>query len=237
MEALTGADWRLVLGGGSLGLLVSWLLLRRLLRGGATVKSLEKAYEKLAADGVRELDRPYRLISDRRRWKTLPMAFLWALAEQLRDKDSVIAFLVLAERHGLERKGLRKIARTHKAEPAMAAAAALLSGLARKRPGEAEAALPLAMRLDPQDPGAALALGTRHYGAERFKEAMPLLEQGISLGRKLLTRPSPVPTGDARRDRIRNAADERRRGETESLVQKSMAMYEVCLEKADPYLV
>ena len=72
---------------------------------------------------------------------------------------------------------------------------------------------------------------------DSFKEAMPLLEQGISLGRKLLTRPSPVPTGDARRDRIRNAADERRRGETESLVQKSMAMYEVCLEKADPYLV
>lgn len=236
LETLTGADWRLVLGAGFLGLLVLWLLLRRLLRGGATVKGLESAYEKLAQEGVKELDRPYRLISDRSGWKDLPMAFLWALAEQLRDKRSIIEFLVLAERHGLERKGLRKIARTHKPEPAMVAAAGLLSKLARRRPGEAETALPLAMRLDPVDPGAALTLGARHYDAERFKEAMPLLEQGISLARKLVTQPPPVPTGDDRQDRIRNAADQRRRGDAESLLEKSMEMYEVCLEKGAPSL-
>jgi hypothetical protein len=232
LETLTGYDWRLVVGGGLAALLLLWLLLRR--RGGpkATPKALEAGYERLAAAGVGELDRPYRLLVER--WRHLPAAFVQEIVGRLRDKTRVIDFAVLAERHGLERGRLGKIAKAHGPESAMQAVAALLLALGRKRPGEAEAALSLAMRLDPQNPEAVLELAAGHYAAKHYKTALPLLELGISLCRKVVEGPGLALEG--RVGGVAPAPVGRRHDELNGLLKSSMEMYEVCLEQVDPQL-
>ncbi len=224
LEAETGADWRLLLGGGFVAMLLLWRLLRR--GGGpkATPESLEAVYDRLETAGVDALDQSYRLLTER--WKHLPTAFVQDLVGRLNDKDRVIAFVVLVERHGLERGRLAKIARAQGSDSAAQAVAALLVDLGRKRPGEAESALSLAMRLDPQDPEAALALAAGHYEAERYKAALPLLELGISLCRNVVE--SSDTAGPTR------AKPGGKRQQLSSLLKRSMEMYEACLERVDP---
>ena len=226
LEALTGADWRLLLGGVFAAVLLLWLLLRR--GGGpkATTETLEAGYERLEAAGVDALDQSYRLLAER--WKHLPAVFVQDVIGRLGDKDRVIAFVVLAERHGLERGGLAKIAKAQGSDSAAQAVAALLVDLGRKRPGEAETALPLAMRLDPQAPEAALMLAAGHYAAERYKSALPLLELGISLCRNVVEAAGPGAGSQAKpQDRHRDLT---------RLLKRSMEMYEACLERVDPSL-
>ena len=233
LETLTGYDWRLVLGGGLAVLLLLWLMLRRPGGAKATPKTLEAGYERLAAAGVGELERPYRLLVER--WKHLPAAFVQEIVGRLLDKMRVVDFVVLAERHGLERGRLRKIAKAHGPESAMQAVAALLIDLGRKRPGEAEAALSLAMRLDPQDPRAVLRLAAGHYAAKHYKTALPLLELGISLCRKVVEGSGRAPESDV--GGVARRAAGRRQGELKALLESSMEMYEICLERVDPRLV
>ena len=233
LETLTGYDWRLLVGGGLAALLLLWLLLRRPGGAKATPKALETGYDRLAAAGVSELDRPYRLLVER--WRHLPAAFVQEIVGRLRDKARVVDFVVLAERHGLERGRLGKIAKAQGPESAMRAVAALLLALGRKRPGEAEAALSLAMRLDPQDPEAALRLAAGHYAAKHYKTALPLLELGISLCRKVVEGPGQALESGA--GRVARAPAGRRLDELKDLLKSSMEMYEVCLEQVDSHLV
>lgn len=226
LEALTGADWRLLICGGLAAVVLLWLLLRRGGRRRATPETLEASYERLETAGVDALDQSYRLLAGR--WKHLPAVFVQDLVGRLSDKDRVIAFVDLAERHGLERGRLAKIAKAQGSDSAAQAVAALLVDLGRKRPAEAETALSLAMRLDPQDPEAALMLAAGHYAAERYKAALPLLELGISLCRNVVEAPGAAA-----------APQVKPRGGHEnltSLLKRSMEMYEACLERVDPSL-
>lgn len=226
LEALTGLDWRLVLGGGLAVILLLWLLFRRRGGRGARPESLDAGYDRLAAAGVGELDQSYRLLTER--WKHLPAAFVQEIVGRLREKAQVTAFVLLAERHGLERGPLTKIAKAQGPESAVREAAALLVDLGRKRPGDAETALSLAMRLDSQDPEAVLTLAAGHYAAERYKAALPLLELGISLCRNVVEAPGSASASQAKtRGRHQDLTD---------LLKRSMDMYEVCLERVDPTL-
>lgn len=226
LETLTGIDWRIVFGGGLAAVLLLWLLFRRRRTRKATPETLEAGYDRLAAAGVDALDQSYRLLVER--WKHLPAAFVQEIVGRLREKAQVIAFVALAERHGLERGPLAKFAKSQGPESAVQAAAALLVDLGRKRPGEAETALSLAMRLDSQDPQAVLTLAAGHYAAERYKAALPLLELGISLCRNVVEAPDSATASQAK--------TRGRHQDLTGLLKRSMEMYEVCLERVDPSL-
>jgi tetratricopeptide (TPR) repeat protein len=223
-----------------LGLVVLLWVLRRIWRRKRPAGSLEAAYEKLGAAGFQERDRPCRILGARPGWKRLPMAFLWELSARLRDKECFIGFVTLAERHGLERKELPAIAKKFGTEAAVRAVALRLAELAKQRPAQAETALSLAVRLDPDDPRLVLDLAAKHYTAERYKDAMPLFEQGIALCRQVLLAPLPTlaTAGDGSPDALRaQLAVEQRRKKAEQLLQSSTEQYEVCLDRVDPYLV
>ena len=226
LESWTGIDWRLLLGGSLAVVLLLWLLLRPRGRRKAKPETLEADYDRLEAAGVDALDQPYRLLTQR--WNHLPAAFVQEIVGRLRDKAQVNDFVVLAERHGLERGRLAKIAKAHGPESAVQAVAALLVELGRKQTGEAEAAFSLAMRLDPQDPVAVLTLAAGHYAAERYKAALPLLELGISLCRNVVEASGPATASQA--------TTQRGHTELKGLLKRSMDMYEGCLERVDPSL-
>ncbi len=234
-------DWFLIGAAGAI-LLVLWLLVRKRGGGGggrkATPRALEALYNKFAKAGVPEWKLPFKLFTGRANWAALPEHFLMELAARLMDKETVIKFIVFAERHGLEQKRLPKLA-TYDVESAMKAISAALTGLVKGKGGkEADTALSLAMRIDPTNPQAMYTLAADHYGAQRFKEAMPLLERTVPLCKQLLDEPERP---DVRALQRGASSDWEQagtsRGDMEDMFAKAMEMYEDCLERVNPNLV
>ena len=212
-----------------------WLSLGKIGGRKATREALEAQSAKLAAAGVKQEERPCRLLRRRRHWKRLPVAFLWELCARLRDEDQVFAFVVFAERHGLQRRRLPRIAGKYKTEAAMRAVAVLLNGLKSRQPGDTRTASSLAMRIDAEDPRSVLKLATDCYLMECYKEAMPLLVLGISLCRKLLD--GPGQGGAAGRDGGRKGRG-RHAGpagaELRARLKRALVMYNDCLARVGP---
>ncbi len=225
-------DWRLAAAAALVAALL-WLGLGKFGGRKATLAALAARSAKLAAAGVKQEERPCRLLRRRRHWKRLPVAFLWELCARLRDEDQVFAFVVIAERHGLQRRQLPRIARKYKTGTAMRVVAALLNGLKSRQPGDTRTASSLAMRIDGDDPRSVLKLATDCYLMACYKEALPLLVLGISLCRKLLDGQGVAAGSNAgRKGRGREAG--LASAELQARLKRALEMYEDCLARVGP---
>ena len=127
-----------------------------------------------------------------------------------------------------QREGASAASGPERADTQPAGQVSFLDQVLWKQFGEAETALSLAMRLDSQDPQAVLTLAAGHYAAERYKAALPLLELGISLCRNVVETPGSATASQAK--------TRGRHQDLTGLLKRSMEMYEVCLERVDPFV-
>jgi hypothetical protein len=216
----------LALGGFALGFVVLLLLIRK--SGGGTAAELRKAYKKIAKADVPDWQRPYMLMATRERWHVLRDSFLMELASRLMDKDTVIEFVVLAERHGLHRGRFRELADTG-TETAMTGVSNALCDIAEGTGGRAaKSARSLAVLIDPENPKAALALAAEYHGAKRFAEARDLLERALPLFEQTLreARQRDALPGDPL-DEV-----EERHGELYAMLKRAVDIYEDCAGRA-----
>ncbi len=225
-----GSHW-LVIGGVALALVVVWLLIRY---GGGrrtSARTLRAAYRKATRKGVKEWERPYALFRAARNWRDLPEHFLWELTARLMDKDNVIEFILFAERHGLEQRQFPDLARED-VEAAMKGVSGVLANLATTLKGRAaETALSLASMIDPRNPQAVFILATRRYAAERFHDAIPLLEQAIPLCEQSMVEPGRPDVSDLQRG-SEGLGDSLK--DLQHMLQQAQNMYEDCLRRANP---
>jgi len=225
-----GSHW-LVIGGVALALLVVWLLIRH---GGGhriSARTLRSAYRKATRKGVKEWERPYALFRAARNWRELPDHFLWELTARLMDKDNVIEFILFAERHGLEQKQFPDLAKND-VEAAMKGVSGVLANLATTLKGRAaETALSLASLVDPRNPQAVFILARQRYAAERFEDAIPLLEQAIPLCEDSMVEPERPDVRALQRgsEGLGNSLRD-----LQDMLQQAQEMYEDCLQRANP---
>ena len=158
------------------------LLLFAIRRGTESrVAGMNRAYKKIVKAGIPDWQRPYTLIATRDHWDELPEFFLMELASRLMDKETVIAFIALAETHGLERQVIPGLARND-AGTAMRELSGQLTLVARSLKGkESDALQSFALMIDPENCWANYAVAADCYRAKRYDEAEPLLEQAIDL--------------------------------------------------------
>ena len=196
-----------------LSLLAGW---RRRRRPGAASRSAETDYARLEQLDISEQERLYRVIAERPGWDRLADRLRREFSTRLRSKDNVLRFIAICENHRLP-GGLLAGLEGADVEADMRAVAAAIAGLAEKSPEDSAGMLQVASRIDPDNFRVVLALAGDHYQAGRFREALPLLERGIPVCRDAVEGPRA------------GAGDELR-----PLLQRSMAMYEACLEREAP---
>jgi tetratricopeptide (TPR) repeat protein len=215
----------LALGGIAVAVVVFWLLIRK--GAGGTAAQLRAAYKKIVKADVPEWRRPYALLATRERWHRLPEDFLMELASRLMDKDNVIEFIVLAERHGLHRERLPGLA-GYESEWAMRAVSNALAELADGARGStAKSARSLAVMVDPDNPKAAIALAADYYGAKRFADALGLLERALPLCEQAVE--AAQQRGALPGDTAEQS--EERHGELYAMFERAVDMYEDCVER------
>jgi hypothetical protein len=213
----------LALGGVAVAFVVFWLLIRR--GGGGTAAELRTAYKKIVKADVPEWQRPYMLLATRERWHDLRESFLMELASRLMDKDNIIEFIVLAERHGLHRERFRSLARDGD-EAAMRGVSNALSDLGDDARGRAvKSARSLAVMVDPDNPKAAIALAAYYHGAKQFKDALGLLERALPLCEQALE--AALQRDALPGDPAGQAAE--RHGELVGMFERAVDMYEDCM--------
>jgi tetratricopeptide (TPR) repeat protein len=226
-----GSHW-LVIGGVALALLVIWLLIRS--RGGGrrtSARALRATYRKATRKGVKEWERPYALFRAARNWDALPDHFLWELTARLMDKDSVIDFIIFVERHGLEQSHFPELARNDVAA-AMRGVSGVLANLATTLKGRAaETALSLASLIDPRNPQAVFILAAQRYAAERFEDAIPLLEQAIPLCEESMVEPARPDVRALQRGAESSGNSLK---DLQHMLHQAQEMYEDCLHRANP---
>lgn len=226
-DFLAGLDpeWQ-VGGAGALCLLLLWRMVRRHLAATAEHRALRRQYKKLAKAGVAEWERPVRLFTDREGWDYLPEEFLMELTSRLIDKERVIDFIVLVEE--FDQELLLQFAQLAKSDPdkAMRRLSTFLTDFADGLPPpKLVAMLDFAVQIDPENHWALIDLGTAHYAAKRFAEALPLLEQAIPLGQQaMLELPRDHSPGRAIAARSPRLTMERMR----TILKVAGEMYEDC---------
>jgi hypothetical protein len=224
-----GSHW-LVIGGVAMALLLIWLTICN--RGGrrTSARALRAAYKRATKKGVKEWERPYALLRAASNWDDLPDHFLWELTARLMDKDSVIEFILFAERHGLEQNHFPVLARND-VEAAMRGVSGVLANLATNLKGRAaETALSLASLIDPRNPQAVFILAAQRYAAERFEDAIPLLEQAIPLCEESMVEPERP---DVRALQRGSAGGGNSLKDLQHMLRQAQEMYEDCLQRAN----
>ena len=216
----------LKLGALAVGAVVLWLLVRK--AGGGTAAELRSAYKKIVKTDVPDWQRPYMLLATRDGWHEMRESFLMELASRLMDTETVIEFVVLAERHGLHRERFRELARCGE-EAAMRGVSNALCDIAEGARGRAaKSARSLAVLVDSENPKAALALAAEYHGAKRFAEAQDLLERALPLFEQTLeeARRRDALPGDPL-DRLDN-----RHREIYKMLERAVDLYEDCMGRA-----
>ncbi len=226
-----GSHWFVIVGV-VLALFVVWLLIRH---GGGrrrtSARALRAAYRKAGRKGAKEWERPYALFRAAKNWDDLPDHFLWELTARLMDRENVTQFILFAERHGLEQSHFPELAKND-VGAAMRGVSGVLANLAtglKKR--AAETALSLASLIDPKNPQAVFILAAERYAAERFEDAIPLLEQAIPLCEQSMVEPSrPEVEGQ----NLASAGGGNSLRDLQDMLQQAQEMYEDCLQRARP---
>lgn len=220
LVATYGAE-RLAIAGVA-GFILVFLLVRRLARrsGGADSGGPERDYAALEQLDISESERLRRVLAERAGWHILPDRLLQELSMRLRSKDDVLGFISIVEAHRLLKGALGELDGAD-VEADVKAIAASIAGLAGKTPDDVAGLLRIVARIDPDNFLAVLALAGDHFGAGRYQQALQLLERGIPICREAVENPGVVATGSSA-----GAGDGMRQ-----LLQKSMEMYEACLEQ------
>lgn len=207
---------------GVASLILVFLIVRKLFRpsGGSSSGSPERDYAALEQSGISESERLRKVLADRAGWQSLPERLLQELSIRLRSKDDVFGFIAAVEANRLLKGPLDRLDGTD-IEADVKAVAACIAGLAGKKPDDSAELLRIAARIDPDNFLVVLALAGDHFGAGRHQQALQLLERGIPICRDAVEKSgamspgSPADGGDGLRQ----------------LLQKSMDMYEACLEQ------
>lgn len=171
-------------------------------------------------------NQPFELFKGRPGWLAMPDAFLWELVACLQTVETITDFIEVAERKGLVRKRMRKIAKHPDPRIAMKEVAAEFLRLGIKDRYEGQIALPLARLLDPKNPEIVLAVAKNYFASDRYEDALPLLEEGMSLCQRILDAAEGAPPADGK--------VKRQIGDLQKMQRKSAEMYEVCLKQATP---
>ncbi len=225
-----GSHW-FVIAGVALILIVVGVLIRY---GGGrrtTARALRAAYRKAARKGAKEWERPYALFRAARSWDHLPDHFLWELTARLMDKENVTAFILFAERHGLEQSHFPELAQND-VGAAMRGVSGVLANLAtRLKKRAAETALSLASLVDPGNPQAVFILAAQRYAAERFEDAIPLLEQAIPLCEQSMVEPERPEVQGQQREAVAGGNSLK---DLQNMLQQAQQMYEDCLQRVRP---
>ena len=169
---------------GGLVLLLVVLRLRARLAATSGHRALCRQYRKLVKSGVAEWELPFRLLESREEWDHLPKEFLMELASRLEQRDRIIEFILLVEGDDFDREDFVRLM-NYEPDTAMHELSVMLTDHAAELKAKpAIAALGLAIQIDPENHLAMIDLATRHYSSKHYAEALPLLEQAMSLSRE-----------------------------------------------------
>ncbi len=217
---------------GALGfvVLVFWLISRKGSQGGGGSggggrRALNAAYKKIERAEIKQWQRPYALLATREPWSELPQYFLMELTSRLMDKDNVIEFILLAEKHKLERHQIPKIAQNDAGTALRTLSEELAAFAGRLRPREAETAYNLAIMIDPSNARAMYGLAKGCYASKRYGEAISLFEQAIPLCEAVLDTAKRLDVRSLRRDGDAGPED------METIFEKAQEMYNDCLDR------
>lgn len=153
----------------------------------ATAQTLLATYYAFESKGVPEDERLFQMLDTRMTWRSFPKAFLRELSRRLGSKEELVKFVILSERHGLPGSDLKAIASSispgsEGVRFAVDQVAMTLTSLANhlgqnKIFEEAELALQLAVRVNPQWFPALSSLGLVYYAAGRYADAIHVIER------------------------------------------------------------
>lgn len=155
----------------------------------ATAQTLLREYEAFERSGLAEEERLFKLFATRSGWRSLPHPFLRELASRLGNKEDVIRFIALSERHQFDRSRFARLAQEEDAEMALLGVASLLASFGnrlqdRGRLNEAECVQLLALRIQPDQHFTTLPLAVTYYRMKRYSDAAPLFRHGLDLFEK-----------------------------------------------------
>lgn len=222
-----GVDHDYLLAGAAfVAFVLLWLMFGK--RGGGPRQgrgALNAAYKKIERAEIKQWQRPYALLATREPWSDLPQYFLMELTSRLMDKDNVIEFILLAEKHKLERHQIPKIAQNDAGTALRSLSEELANFAARLRPREAETAYNLAVMIDPSNARAMYGLAKGCYAGKRYQEAKSLFEQAIPLCEAVLDTAQRLDVRTLRRESDDAPED------MATLFEKAQEMYEDCLER------
>jgi len=203
-----------------------WLIFRKRGSGaGKGRRALNAAYRKIERAEIKEWQRPYALLATREPWSDLPQYFLMELTSRLIDKDNVIEFILLAEKHKLERHQIPKIAQNDAGTALRALSEELAAFASRLCPRQAETAYNLASMIDPSNARAMYGLAKGYYASKRYQEAKSMFEQAIPLCEAVLDTAKRLDVRSLRRGSDDASED------METIFEKAQEMYEDCLER------
>ncbi len=211
-----------------LAVVVVWFL-RKFGSTQATAQTLLSEYDAFERSGLPEEERLFKLLATRGGWRSLPHPFLHELASRLENKENVIRFIALSERHQLDRSIFAQLAKQQDVEMALFGVACLLASFGNRLQdrgslNEAEFVQLLALRIQPNQHFTALPLAVTYYRMKRYSDAAPLFKHGLSLFEKAEKEAKwiehlPSPTG-----LFGSKSD------MEELGQTYRKMYEECLK-------
>lgn len=162
-----------------------WFL-RRFRSPESTARTCLREYARFEKMGVAESERIFLVLSTRPGWRDLPKEFVREISSRLGTKEDVIRFIIISERHLLDRTHFLRFATDSSPEHAAFSVAMLLTSLGNKLQGqgelgEAEWAQSLALRIQPDNSAVMLPLAVTYYLTGRYTEAIPLFERGLPL--------------------------------------------------------
>lgn len=221
-----GIDREYLLAGAALVVFILlWLMFRKRGGGGKGRGALNAAYRKIERAEIKQWQRPYAMLATRAPWSELPQYFLMELASRLMDKDNVIEFILLAEKHKLERHKIPKIAQNDAGTALRSLSEELAAFAARLRPRQAETAYKLAVMIDPSNARAMYGLAKGCYASKRYGEAISLFEQAIPLCEAVLDSAKRLDVRSLRRDSDNDPEN------IATIFEKAQEMYNDCLER------
>ena len=152
----------------------------------ATAQTLLSEYEAFERSGLAEEERLFKLLATRGGWRSLPHPFLHELASRLENKENIIRFIALSERHQLDRSIFAQLAKEEDVEMALFGVASLLASFGNRLQdrgsfNEAEFVQLLALRIQPNQHFTTLPLAVTYYRMKRYSDAAPLFKHGLNL--------------------------------------------------------
>ena len=150
-----------------------------------TVRLLLRRYQAFQRMGLSEQQSLLRILSSRRGWRNLPERFLAEIVARLKSKEDVMRFVSLAEGYRFNRDRLPDIAGEANIDSAMRRVTLWLVNFGNRlqsenRLKEAEFVQKLALGLEPDRYFTTLPLAITYYKMERYKDALPLFENGFA---------------------------------------------------------